>query len=231
MVKRHFTKGVFDFLRELEANNDKAWWEDNKDRYIRVIREPSLEFINDFRPRLEKISHEFVADSRTVGGSLMRPYRDVRFSKDKTPYKTNVGIQFRHAMGKDVHAPGFYLHLEPGSCFAGVGLWRPETKVARDIRQAVYDDPARWKKVSKGKSFTDTWNLETDDEHTLKRVPKEFDQSHPYPDDLRLKSFIASTRLSQKQVTSEGFDADLARMYKRASGFTEFLCDAIGLAY
>ncbi len=222
---------MFDFLRELEANNEKAWWEDNKDRYIRVIREPSLEFINDFGARLEKISTEFVADSRTVGGSLMRPYRDVRFSKDKTPYKTNVGIQFRHSMGKDVHAPGFYLHLEPGSCFAGVGLWRPETKIARSIRQGIYDDPARWRKVSKSKSFTDTWSTDGAEENTLKRVPKEFEEGHPYPDDLRLKSFIASTNLSQKRVTTEGFDAELARMYKKASGFTHFLCDAIGLPF
>jgi uncharacterized protein (TIGR02453 family) len=196
-----------------------------------VVREPALDFISDFGARLEKISPQFVADSRTVGGSLMRPYRDVRFSADKTPYKTNIGIQFRHSMGKDVHAPGFYLHLEPGSCFAGAGLWKPESKVARDIRQAIYDDPVGWKKVSKSKAFSEVWSLDGGEEYTLKRIPKEFVDEHPFPDDLRLKSFIAGTKLTQKQATSESFDAELGGLFKRAGAFTAFLCDAIGVPF
>ena len=231
MAKRYFTKGVFDFLKELEANNNKPWWEENKDRYIRVIREPALDFIDDFGDRLEKISPHFVANTRTVGGSLMRPYRDVRFSKDKTPYKTNVGIHFRHDGGKDVHAPGFYLHLEPSSNFGGVGLWSPEAKVAREIRQAINDDPAGWKKATQLKGFAETWSIDHSDEGMLKRLPKEFDESHPYPDDLRLKSFTAGVRLSQKMVTSEGFDAELAKQFKKASGYMAFLSHAIGVSY
>lgn len=231
MTRAHFTKAVFDFLRELEQNNERSWWEDNKERYVSVIREPSLEFVNEFGDRLSGISPHFVADSRTVGGSLMRPYRDTRFSKDKTPYKTNVGIQFRHEQGKDVHAPGFYLHLEPRSCFAGVGLWHPETPVARQIRQAISDDPRGWKKAAKGKAFTDVWNTDQDEDEMLKRVPKDLDQDHPYPDDLRQKSFIAGTRLSQSQVTSKTFAGDLAAMYKVAAGYTRFLCDAIGVPF
>ena len=133
MAKRHFKKDVFDFLNELESNNEKTWWENNKDRYIAVIREPALEFINDFEVSLKKISPHFVADSRTVGGSLMRPYRDVRFSKDKTPYKTNVGIQFRHEQGKDVHAPGFYVHIpEPVSPESGSGNQRRQWRELSD---------------------------------------------------------------------------------------------------
>ncbi len=231
MAKKYFTKGVFDFLNELESNNEKAWWADNKDRYITTIREPALEFINDFDPRLKRISPHFVADSRTLGGSLMRPYRDVRFSKDKTPYKINVGIQFRHERGKDIHAPGFYIHIEPRACFAGVGLWKPEAPVARAIRQSIHDDPAEWRKAAKGKAFSDTWSIAPDDSEMLKRVPKELDDEHPYPDDLRFKSFIAGTRLSQAQVTSSEFDAELARMFTKASAFTRFLCDAIGIPF
>lgn len=231
MAKKHFSAGVFAFLKELDSNNEKTWWDANKERYIEVVREPALEFINDFAARLDSISPHFVADSRTVGGSLMRPYRDVRFSKDKTPYKTNVGIQFRHALGKDVHAPGFYIHIEPSACFAGAGLWHPEAKVAREIRQSINDDPAGWKKAAKAKSFTDVWSMDQDDEEYLKRIPKEFDENHPFPMDLRLKSFIATTRLSQKQVTSAGFDSELAGRFKKASGLTRFLCDAIGVPF
>ena len=231
MAKRYFTKGVFDFLNELEQNNEKPWWEDNKDRYIKVIREPALEFINDFGEQIKKISPHFVADSRTVGGSLMRPYRDTRFSKDKTPYKTNVGIQFRHERGKDIHAPGFYIHIEPRTNFAGVGLWHPETAVARQIRQAIHDNPDGWKKASRYKTFTDTWDATVDDNEMLKRVPKEFDPEHPYADDLRMKSFIAGTKLTQGMVTSEDFAPSLASMYRKAANYTRFLCEAIDLEF
>ena len=229
--KRYFSRGVFEFLRELEANNEKNWWEDNKDRYIQVVREPALEFINDFGERIKKISPHFLADSRRVGGSLMRPYRDVRFSKDKTPYKTNVGIQFRHEQGKDVHAPGFYLHLEPKASFAGVGLWTPETKVAGAIRQRIHDDAEGWKKASKSRAFTNVWDMNQHENEYLKRVPKDLDPDHPYADDLRLKSFIAGARLTQAQVTSGGFADDLAKMYATAGPFTGFLCNAIGLSF
>lgn len=231
MAKKYFTAATFKFLNELEHNNEKVWWEQNKERYITVIREPALEFINDFGPQLEKISPHFVADSRTVGGSLMRPYRDMRFSNDKTPYKTNVGIQFRHEAGKDVHAPGFYVHIEPGSCFAGAGMWHPEPKVAKEIRMAIYDDPEAWKKATRTKAFTDIWSIEQDEDEYLKRVPKEFDGDHPYPDDLRLKSFIAGARMTQKQVTSAGFAEELGKMFKKGSGLTEFLSRATGVAY
>ena len=231
MAKKYFTKGVFDFLNELESNNEKAWWTDNKDRYITTIREPALEFINDFDAHIKKISPHFTADSRTVGGSLMRPYRDVRFSKDKTPYKTHVGIQFRHERGKDIHAPGFYIHIEPRACFAGVGLWKPEAPVARAIRQSIHDDPAEWKKAAKGKAFSDIWSIAPEDSEMLKRIPKDLDDEHPYPDDLRMKSFIAGARLTQREVTSSTFAEAIATRFATANGLTGFLTEAVGLPY
>jgi uncharacterized protein (TIGR02453 family) len=230
-LPRHFNSATFAFLKELEANNEKTWWDANKDRYHAVVRDPALEFIDDFGQRLSRISTHFVADSSSVGGSLMRPYRDTRFSSDKTPYKTNVGIQFRHEAGKDIHAPGFYLHLEPGACFAGVGLWHPETQVARQIRQAIHDDIPGWSKAAKTKEFTDTWSTDPDEDEVLKRVPREFDPDHPHADDLRLKSFIAGSRLTQRQVTTAGFDGELATMFGKAREFTRFLCDAVGVPF
>lgn len=231
MRQSYFTSAVFKFLRELEENNDRPWFEANKERYIATIREPAKEFIADFEPRLTNISDHFIADTRTNGGSLMRPYRDTRFSKDKTPYKTNVGIQFRHEIGKDVHAPGFYLHLEPGACFAGVGMWRPEAKVSRKIRDAIFDDPDGWRKATKLKAFTGTWDLSVEDEDRLKRVPKEYGDDFVYADDVRMKSFIAGSRLTQKTVTSASFDDDLARLFAKASDLTRFLCRAVGLPF
>ncbi len=231
MRQSYFTPAVFTFLRELEQNNDRAWFQANKERYIETIREPAKEFIADFEPRLTNISDHFIADTRTNGGSLMRPYRDTRFSKDKTPYKTNVGIQFRHEMGKDVHAPGFYLHLEPGGCFAGVGMWRPEAKVARKIRDHIFEDPGQWRKATKYKRFIDIWDLDIGEEDRLKRVPREYGDGFVYADDVRMKSFIAITKLTQKAVTSGSFDDDLAKLYMGANGLTRFLCEAVGLPF
>lgn len=226
-----FTPAVFVFLRELAANNNREWWEDNKDRYREVIQEPALDFIEAFGPRLHNISPHFIADPRSNGGSLMRPYRDIRFSKDKTPYKTNVGIQFRHSRGKDIHAPGFYLHLEPRQCFAGAGLWTPETAVAKAIRQRINDDAATWANVAHNDDFTRVWSLADHEADYLQRVPKELDADHPYPDDLRLKSFTAGTKLSQASVTSSNFADDLAERYSLTGPYIEFLCQAIDVPF
>ncbi len=116
----HFSPALFAFLRELKANNSRPWFQANKERYEREVREPMLCFIADFGVEARKISPYIVADPRKAGGSMFRIHRDTRFSKDKSPYKTTVGAQFRHEQGKDVHAPGFYLHLAPGEAFAGI---------------------------------------------------------------------------------------------------------------
>ncbi|HVR78685.1 MAG TPA: TIGR02453 family protein [Acidimicrobiia bacterium] len=231
MTVRYFTPALFGFLRELAVNNEKTWWEQNKDRYVTVIREPALEFISDFAPRLAAISTHFVADSRTSGGSLMRPYRDTRFSPDKTPYKTNVGIQFRHETGKDVHAPGFYIHLEPAGSFAGVGMWRPDAATAGLVRQRIAGHPEEWSDATGSRTFTEVWALEHDEDEMLKRVPRELGGDPRHGDDLRLRSFVAVARLTQKEITSDGFDTRLATMFGRSAGFARFLCDAIGARF
>jgi uncharacterized protein (TIGR02453 family) len=230
MGNRYFRPAMYQFLKELEANNEKRWWEENRDRYMGLIRDPALEFISDFSDRLTGFSPHFVADAKTVGGSLMRPYRDMRFSPDKTPYKTNVGIQFRHESGKDVHAPGVYVHIEPAANFAGVGLWSPETKVAHVIRRKIDSDPEGWGKAVHSKPFTNGWSLSHPAE-SLKRVPAQYDADHPYADDLRLKSFIASQPLAQKVITSSTFADALAAEIDKTRPFVAFLCKAVGLPF
>ena len=115
-----FNPTLFQFLKQLARNNNRAWFTENKARYETEVREPSLAFIRAFRPRLKKISEYFTAIDRRSDGSLMRVYRDTRFHGAGEPYKTNVGIQFRHEFGRDIHAPGFYVHLEPGACFLAI---------------------------------------------------------------------------------------------------------------
>ncbi len=116
-----FSPATFKFLRELEANNRRDWFNANKERYLRDARDPMLEFIAAFAPRLKKISARFAADPSPNGGSMFRIYRDTRFSKDKSPYKTYLAAHFQHAScGEEMMAPGFYVSLAPGECYMGV---------------------------------------------------------------------------------------------------------------
>jgi uncharacterized protein (TIGR02453 family) len=228
MGHRYFTPKLFAFLRELAEHNDREWFKANQDAYEEHVREPALEFINDFAGPLAKISPHFVADSRSVGGSLFRIQRDTRFSKDKTPYKTNTGMQFRHLRGKDAHAPGYYLHLEPAACFMGVGLWRPDTKVAYAVRAHIDEDPGGWKRAVQGKRFREVFTLEGD---SLVRPPRGYVEDHALIDDLKRKDFIGSTRLAQKAITSDTFLEEFTDLCSRATPFMRFLCEGVGVPF
>src|SRR5919204_1825979 len=148
-----FGPELFTFLADLRANNDREWFAANKHRYEEELLEPALAFIDAFAPRLDKISPHFRADARPSGGSLFRIYRDTRFSKDKSPYKTNLGIHFRHERAKDAHAPGYYRHIGPGEVFAGGGIWHPGTEAATRIREAIVADPERWRRANPSGPF------------------------------------------------------------------------------
>ena len=230
MSRRSFTPGLFAFLRELADHNDRGWFKANQDRFERQVRQPALDFIGEFSAPLYQVSRHFVADARKVGGSLFRIQRDTRFSRDKTPYKTHVGIHFRHvATRDDVHAPGFYLHLEPAASFAAIGLWHPSAVNANRIRQTIVDDPAAWKRAAHGSRFTAMYgDLEGE---SLQRPPRGFDPDHPLLEDLKRKDFIASTRLTQKQITSDSFRDDYRATVKAGAPFARFLSGAIGLGF
>ena len=159
---------------------------------------------------------------------MFRIYRDVRFSKDKSPYKTHTGIQFRHDLGKDAHAPGFYFHIEPGGCFIALGCWRPDGPSLRKMREAISDDPRAWKRAVGGKRFKDSYALEGE---RLKRPPRDFDPEHPLIEDLKRKDFIGVTQVSQKFVVSPELPKQLASTYRAGAPLVKFLCEALGVPY
>jgi uncharacterized protein (TIGR02453 family) len=178
--------------------------------------------------RLPEVSRHFVADPRTVGGSLFRIYRDVRFSKDKSPYKTQVGIQFRHERRRDVHAPGFYLHLAPGSVFMACGTWQPDRDTLQAVRTAIAAKPERWRAIVDAPPFHGHFRLGGD---ALKRPPAGFDRDHPLIEDLKRKDFIAVVDLSESDATASGFLSRFLGLCQDAGGFMRFLCDAARVAY
>jgi uncharacterized protein (TIGR02453 family) len=223
-----FSKSTFQFLAELGLHNERAWFEDNKDRYEAQVREPARAFIRAMAPKVKKVSPHLVASDKKVGGSLMRIHRDVRFSKDKSPYKTNVGIQFRHEAGKDVHAPGIYVHLEPGSLFIGMGLWHPPTDQLAKIRASIVESPTKWTRVRDDAKFSAMYELQGS---SLKRPPRGVDPEHPLVEDLKRKDFIAVTNLAMKDVTSTDAADRIGRKLMVARPFLRYLCRCVDVAF
>ena len=222
------TPALFVFLRDLKENNNRDWFQKNKERYDRVVKEPLLNFITDFGERVPTISPHISAIPRANGGSLFRIYRDVRFSKDKTPYKTAAAVQFRHERGKDVHAPGYYLHLEPGIVFAGCGIWKPDGEALFKVRSRIVERPNEWQMATGNPSFKKAFFLEGD---SLKRPPKGFDPDHSLIEDLKRKDYIASAELNEGIVCQPDFLDFYFDLCQKAAPFMKFLTDALGLAW
>jgi len=223
-----FDAGLLEFLRQLERHNDRTWFLRNKERYEENVREPALEFIRTMASHVGRISPHLVADDRKVGGSLMRVHRDVRFSKDKRPYKTNVGIQFRHDAGRDVHAPGLYFHVDPGSVFLGAGMWHPDREALAAVRDAIVDDPAGWRRARDGKKFRAAWRLGGE---ALKRPPRGFDPEHPMIEDLKRTDHIALCELTHDDVVRPDLVRLVAERFARARDYLGWIAGAVGLPF
>ncbi|MCI0429894.1 MAG: TIGR02453 family protein [Rhodospirillales bacterium] len=218
----HFTPRLFKFLRELKRNNERAWFQANKDRYIAEVQEPMLRFIADFAAPLARISKHFDADPRPSGGSMFRIYRDTRFSKDKSPYKTHVAAHFRHKhTNADVHGPGFYFHLDPGECFIGGGLWLPAPPSLKKVRDSIAYDPKSWGKVRRA--------VKEIEGEGLTRPPQGDDPPHPVIDDLKRKSFLASGTISDAEVIGAGFRDRCAEACRSITPLMKFLTEAVEL--
>ena len=214
-------KDMFNFLTDLKDNNTREWFHANKDRYESEVREPLLQFVRDFEPHLENISPYFLAIAKKSGGALFRIHRDVRFSKDKSPYKTNAALHFRHENGKDAHAPGFYLHIDPKECFCGAGIWRPDSASLRKIRESIVENPKAWTKATESVKEI----LHGD---SLKRAPKGFDPEHPLIEDLRRKDHVAMISLQPKDILKKNFLDTYVGHCQRFAPYVKFLCEALG---
>jgi uncharacterized protein (TIGR02453 family) len=223
-----FERSSIEFLEQLAGNNNREWFNENKARYEEQVLDVALRFIQSMQGPLSQFAPHFTAIPQRVGGSLMRVYRDTRFSKNKLPYKTNIGIQFRHEQAKDVHAPGYYVHVDPGQVFVGVGMWRPESDALAAIRQRIVARPSEWKNALADPKFRRHFELGGE---SLTRPPRGFDKDHELIEDIKRKSFIAVRNLDVGDSLSPQFQRKVESSFMAAAPYMRFLCKAVGVPF
>lgn len=228
MADAYFTAATFDFLTALAANNNRDWFDEHRQGYEDNVRTPALKLISDMVSELPAISPHFVALPKKSGGSLMRVHRDVRFGKSKLPYKTNIGIQFRHEIGKDVHAPGYYIHIAPDGCFIGAGVWQPDATALGKIRDAIIEHGDAWVAARNNAAFTKRFELSGS---ALTNPPRGYPKTHPLLEDLKRKDFIAIAALRESTVTSKNFISTVVSHFNEATPLMAFLCKALALRF
>jgi len=220
---RYFSPEFFKFLKALSRNNNREWFLKNKSRYEKFVLAPSLRFVKDASKELKTISPYLVADPKPFGGSLFRIYRDIRFSKDKSPYKTHVAMEFWHRRsGKKAYA-GLYLRLAPGHSFTGAGIWHPDASTLFKVRSGIVSRPEAWRRVKEA-------GLRIEGE-SLKRPPSGFDPAHPFIEDLKLKDLTTGVHFTDRQVTGAEFMREFIRAGQTLNPLNKFLADALGVPW
>ncbi|MBB3228369.1 uncharacterized protein (TIGR02453 family) [Luteibacter sp. Sphag1AF] len=223
MSEAYFSPATFRFLKALAKNNSREWFHAHKDDYERHVRDPFLSFITDLQHPLAKISEHYRADPRKVGGSLFRIHRDTRFANDKTPYKGWSGARFFHARHLEIQAPAFYMHIQPGDCFAGGGMWHPEPASLKNIRAFLADNPESWKRATRSKAFTEHFDFWGE---SLTRPPRGFDPAHELIDDLKRKNFAAGQGFDESLACSSELMPHIVATFKRVAPMIDYLCAA-----
>ncbi len=228
-MSTYFGDRSFRFLRGLARHNDRAWFHDHKQDYEQYVRAPFLALIADLQPALREVSEHYRADPKTVGGSLFRIHRDTRFSHNKAPYKEWQGARLFHARSRELEAPSFYLHLQPGECFIGAGLWHPEPDTLRRVRQFIVDNPAAWAKAAHAPAFRRRFDL--DDSEMLVRPPRGYPADFVHLDDLRRRNHVAYRAIDDATMTGPRLLSTLRRDLHGLGPFVDYLCAALDLEF
>lgn len=206
------------FIEELSQHNDRNWFADHKDKY-EAARENVLEFISLIIPILSQVDPAFPKDSDPKK-HLMRIYRDVRFSKDKKPYKNNFGIYFA-IKGKGSNEPGYYLNISPGQCFFAAGYWMPEATDLKKIREEIDYNSESFLEIIHKTSFSQLFKL--DREHQLKTAPKGYPADHPMIGVLKLKSFSVSLNFEDQEMLKPAILEKIKHAFEQVYPFILFL--------
>jgi uncharacterized protein (TIGR02453 family) len=224
----YFSSKTFTFLRGLARNNNRDWFLAHKADYEAHVRGPFQKLLLDLQPDLAAISTQFRADPRPVGGSLFRIHRDTRFANDKTPYKTHAGARLYHQRYRETDSPSFYIHVQPGHCFVGAGLWHPESPTRTRIRQFLVENPEAWRKAVHSPAFRRRFELGGE---MLTRPPRGFPADHPLAEDLKRQSFVGTVGLDDSVVLGNGLRRSLASALTGLAPLVDYLCASLDLEF
>ena len=228
-MSRYFSDASFKFLRGLARHNEREWFQAHKADYDDNVRGPFQRLLTDLQPVLAEVSEHYRAEPKTVGGSLFRIQRDTRFANDKAPYKSWQGARLFHERGRQIEAPSFYLHLQPGNCFIASGLWHPESDTLRRIRHFILDNPGSWKAAAHAPKFRRRFDL--DEDEMLTRMPRGFPDDFEFAQDLRRKNFVALRAIDDEVMTGPRLLKALETDLNGLAPFTDYLCAALDLEF
>ncbi|WP_317899489.1 DUF2461 domain-containing protein [Aurantibacillus circumpalustris] len=207
------------FLKKIKANNNRDWFEKNKNSYLEAKEEHEI-FIDKIIKGVAKFDKKISPDMKAKD-CVFRIYKDVRFSKDKTPYKNNFGASINPG-GKKSLVAGYYLHIEPGASFLAGGVYMPEAEMLNAIRQEIDYNPDPFFKILNSISFKKYFKG-LDDEGKLKTAPKGFDKEHPHLEILKNKHFLVSYPLSDKQLNEKDIEKTIVAGFRAMNPFLEYL--------
>ncbi len=212
-------KNILRFLRELKENNNKAWFDDHKSDY-ETARTAFTQAVQKMITTIATFDRDIA--TLTPKECIFRINRDVRFSKDKRPYKNTMSAYFNRA-GKKGTGAGYYVHIEPGKSFVAAGIWMPESDDIAKIRQEIDYNFDEWKKIIDSASFKKHFAEGIEKSNTLVRPPKGYEENNPAISFIKLKSFIASRSFSDADVVASSFNTELSKTFKAVKPLIDFI--------
>jgi uncharacterized protein (TIGR02453 family) len=218
-----YPKAGIDFLRKLKRNNNRQWFEKHKEEFETDVKLPMQSIIASLQPYFDSFAPQFDINPKR---SIFRIYRDIRFSKDKTPYKTHVAAHFvLRGKPKGIEGSGFYLHIEPGEIFLGGGIYMPDSDQLKSIRRAIAEQSKEFLMIVRDKSFVKRFKKIDGDK--LQRVPRGYDPGHPMAEWLKLKQFFVGVEWKEEKCLKKLFVEEIVKVYEEATPFVMFLNDAL----
>ena len=226
-----FSRGALTFLRQLKKNNKREWFQANRETYDNEVLAPLRLLVEELDVRFGKFAPEFVGDAKR---SIFRIYRDVRFSKDKSPYKTHAASWFKHqnaghGVGSETHGggAGFYFHLEPGASMVAGGIWMPPRPTLNQLRDSIAAKPGEFAKSMSAPAFKRRFGA-LSEEAMLTRLPRGFAPGHPAEQWLRYQSFTVHVMLSDNEVLDRRLPDRVQKDYATMLPFVRWLNQALG---
>lgn len=211
------------FLRQLKKNNNRKWFKQHKSEYINLVKFPMQTFISSLKPYMEKLAPEIEVNPQR---NIFRIYRDTRFSRDKTPYKTSVAAVF-HLKGRWQNSAGFYVHIEPDNIYVGGGIYMPDNKQLKKIRQAIADRSNEFLSIVCNEEFVRLFKkLEGE---KLSRVPQGFSKEHLMAEWLKYKSYYAGVEWKEEVCLKKSFLQKVSTIYEKILPLVRFLNNSLGV--